>query len=198
LWIVFSNKKIRLCPNVARIGPWFAVKFMAKCQLFGTLPLHAMSAKPSDIPPNDLHTAEEVAAFLKVDPKTVFNWAKSGIILEAFRVGKTARFSLEAVKASLEMKCPAMGKSKRSTEDIVRLALTTIDPVAFPAPAWMLRNEELDVRDAEHARLLADLHRESIIGMATIEEKIAYAGGVLDAQFMMDEERRSGIDNGGA
>ena len=37
--------------------------------------------------PNDLHTAEEMAAFLKVDPKTILNWAKAGIIPEAFRVG---------------------------------------------------------------------------------------------------------------
>jgi predicted site-specific integrase-resolvase len=78
-----------------------------------------------------LHTAEEFAAFLKVNPKTVLNWTKSGIMPEAFRLGETARFSLEAVKANLEMKCPAMGRSKSANEDIVRLALTTIDPVAF-------------------------------------------------------------------
>ena len=171
---------------------------MAKCLVGGTLTPHAMPDSSSNKPPNDLHTTEELAAFLKVDPKTVSNWAKSGIIPEAFRVGKTARFSLEAVKASLELKCPSMGKSRRTTEDIVRLAFTTIDPVAFPAPAWMLREEELDPRDAEHARLVADLHRESINRLTSIEEKIAYGGGVLDAQFMMDEERRSGIDNGGA
>ena len=71
--------------------------------------LKGMSAKPSDVPPGDLHTGEEIAAFLKLGPKTVFNWVNSGIILDAFGVGKTARFSLEVVKASLEMKCPAMG-----------------------------------------------------------------------------------------
>jgi excisionase family DNA binding protein len=157
-----------------------------------------MSAKPSDIPPNDLHTAEEVAAFLKVDPKTVFNWAKSGVIPEAFRVGKTVRFSLEAVKASLEIKCPDMGKSKRSTEDILRLAFSMIDPMVFPAPAWMLVEDDLDPRDADHARLVADRHRESIGRLTSIEEKIGYAGGVLDAQLMMDAEMRSGTGNGGA
>jgi hypothetical protein len=157
-----------------------------------------MSDTPSDIPPNDLHTAEEVAAFLKVDPKTVFNWAKSGIIPEAFRVGKTARFSLEAVKASLGIKCPDLGKSKRSTEDIVRLAFTMIDPLAFPAPAWMLVEEDLDSRDTDHARLVADLHRESIEGLDSIEEKIGYFGGVLDAYFMVDAEIKLDTGNDGA
>jgi hypothetical protein len=148
--------------------------------------------------PNDLHTAEEVAAFLKVDPKTVFNWAKSGIIPEAFRVGKTARFSLDAVKASLDLKCPDLSKSKRTTEDIVGLAFSMIDPVVFPAPPWMLVEKDLDPRDADHARLVAELHRESIEGLNTIQEKIAYAGGVLDAQLMMEAGLKSGTGDGGA
>ncbi|MEX1116353.1 MAG: helix-turn-helix domain-containing protein [Akkermansiaceae bacterium] len=76
---------------------------MTKCLVIATVPRHAISATPSENPPNDLQTAEEIATFLKVDPKTVFNWAKTGIIPEAFRVGKTVRFSLEAVKASLEI-----------------------------------------------------------------------------------------------
>lgn len=157
-----------------------------------------MSDTPSETPPNDLHTAEEIAAFLKVDPKTVFNWAKSGIIPEAFRVGKTVRFSLEAAKTSLDMKLPNLGKSKRSNEDIVRFAFSMIDPDVFSASAWMLEEEGLDPRDADHARLVAGRNRESIKNLTSIEEKIGYAGGVLDAQLMMDAEMRSGGGNSGA
>ena len=103
-----------------------------------------MSDNFTNIPTDDLQTTEEIAAFLKVDPKTVFNWAKIGIIPEAFRVGKTVRFSLEAVKASLKIKCPDLDRTKRSIEDIVRLAFTMIDSEVFPAPSWMLFEKNID------------------------------------------------------
>ena len=63
-----------------------------------------MATQPSLPPDNlaeDIVTAEELAAYLKVDPHTVLNWAKAGIIPEAFRVGRTVRFSLSAVKSCL-------------------------------------------------------------------------------------------------
>jgi hypothetical protein len=107
---------------------------MAKHPRSDTFSPRTMPDNFTKIPPNDLQNSEEIAAFLKVDPKTVFNRAKTGIIPEAFRVGKTARFSLEAVKASLKMKCPDLGGSRRSIEDIVRLAFTMIDHELFPAP----------------------------------------------------------------
>ncbi len=65
---------------------------------------------------------------------------------------------------------------------------------------WLgsLVEEDLDSRDADHARLVADLHRESIEGLDSIEEKIGYFGGVLDAYFMMDAEMKLDTGNDGA
>ncbi len=156
-----------------------------------------MPDSSSDIPPTDLHTTEEIAAFLKVDPKTVSNWAKGGIIPEAFRVGKTARFSLEAVKASLDMKCPDLGKSKRSIEDIVRLAFTMIDGELFPPPSWMLFEKEMDPRDIDHARRVADQHRTGVEAQNSPPLKLAYFQGVLDLTAMMEAEgeTETGIEN---
>ena len=37
------------------------------------------SPSPSDAIPPGLQTAEDIAAFLNVDPKTVLNWAKLGM-----------------------------------------------------------------------------------------------------------------------
>lgn len=149
-----------------------------------------MSDTFSSLPPEDLHTAEEVAAFLKVDPKTVFNWEKSGIIPNAFRVGKTARFSLESVKASLDMKCPDLGKSKRSIEDIVRLAFTMIDRELFPPPSWMLFEKDLDPRDVDHARRLVDQYRKAVEALSSTKLKLAYFEGVLDWAAMMESGGR--------
>ena len=84
------------------------------------------------------------------------------------------------------------GVTNRSTEDIARLAFTMIDPLIFPAPSWMLKVEELDARDIDHARLLADVHRESIEALGSAEEKLAYLQGVLDAQMMEAEDRSAG------
>lgn len=51
---------------------------------------------PSGTPPEDIVTGEELVAFLKRAPHAVLNWAKSGILPEAFCVGRTGRFSLDA------------------------------------------------------------------------------------------------------
>ena len=116
----------------------------------------------TNMPANDLQTPEEIAAFLKVDPKTVFNWAKVGIIPEAFRVGKTARFSLEAVQASLKMNRPDLGRSKRSVEDIVRLAFTMIDHELFPPPVGCcLRRTWIQGTPITHCAWLTNIEKPS-------------------------------------
>ncbi len=81
--------------------------------------------------------------------------------------------------------------ASRSTEDIARLAFTMIDPLIFPEPSWMLTVEELDARDIDHARLLADVHRESIEALGSTQERLAYFGGVLDALAMIEAEDKS-------
>jgi hypothetical protein len=151
---------------------------------------HTMSATPSETPPDDLHTPEEIAAFLKVDPKTVLNWEKGGIIPNEFRVGRTVRFSLEAVKASLNIKRSDLGESKRSLEDIVRLAFSGIDPLLFPAPSWMLFVEKLDPRDADHALRIAVQCRKAVEAKNSIPLKMAYFQGVLDWAAMVEAEEK--------
>ena len=76
--------------------------------------------------------------------------------------------------------------SKRTTEDILRLAFTQIDPLIFPAPAWMLAVEELDPKDVDHAMVVAGLHRETIEALKSVTDKLAYFGGVLDAQAVLE------------
>lgn len=80
----------------------------------------------------------------------------------------------------------------RSLEKIVRLAFSLIDPELFPPPSWLLTVEELDPKDADHARLLADQHREAVTALDCAELKVAYLGGVLDAQVMLAEGVKSG------
>jgi hypothetical protein len=77
--------------------------------------------------------------------------------------------------------------STRSMEDIVRLAFSLIDSDLFPPPTWMLTVENLEQRDLEHARMLADLHRDEVSALDGAELKMAYLTGVLDAQVMLGE-----------
>ena len=139
-----------------------------------------MSAIPSDSssgnPPDELHTAEEIAAFLKVDPKTVFNWAKSGIIPEAFRVGRTVRFSLEEVKDSLNVNCAGEGRYV----ELVVMALSLVFGPSFPRiPRVELGSITLD--EMEFLKKYCNAYAEDLETLKTPQEGFAYAEGVLEA-----------------
>ena len=75
--------------------------------------------------------------------------------------------------------------SRRSGEDIVRLAFTLIDPNIFPAPAWLMRENPLDAQDVDHALLVAEKHRANVEALQTAQEKIAYQSGALDSEEMI-------------
>jgi hypothetical protein len=77
---------------------------------------------------------------------------------------------------------------RRSLEDIARLAFTLIDPRLFPAPSWLLAEEGISVVDAEHARRLANEHREKVAAQDHVELKLAYFQGVLDAQALIEAD----------
>lgn len=86
----------------------------------------------------------------------------------------------------------AVDVSSLSSEDIVRLAFAGIDRALFPDPPCLLRVEALDVKDIDHANLLADKHLEHVEALDGAEEKMAYFAGVLDAQVKMDAGTKSG------
>ena len=77
--------------------------------------------------------------------------------------------------------------TERSMEDIIRLGFSLIDPLAFPPPSWLLTVETIDMKDADHARRIADQHREAVDALDNVYLKIAYQGGVLDAQVMAED-----------
>ncbi|RYZ86827.1 MAG: hypothetical protein EOP06_13780 [Proteobacteria bacterium] len=85
--------------------------------------------------------------------------------------------------------------SSRSLEDITRLGFALIDAEVFPAPTWMLDSDDLDLRDLDHGRMIADLHREWIEALPTLQEKLAYVAGVLDAQRVVESEMRGDQSN---
>ena len=74
-------------------------------------------------------------------------------------------------------------------EDIIRLAFSLIDPLAFPPPSWLLTVETIDMREADHARRVADQHQAAVDALDNVYLKIAYQGGVLDAQVMSKDEQ---------
>jgi excisionase family DNA binding protein len=52
-------------------------------------------------PDKEILTAQEVAAMLRVTPRTVHNWAASGV-LPAFRAGRLWRFNAEDIRKLIE------------------------------------------------------------------------------------------------
>jgi hypothetical protein len=78
----------------------------------------------------------------------------------------------------------------RSLEDIVRLVFTLIDHELFPAPSWLLHVEAIDLKDADHARKLADQYREKLASYDSIPLKLAYFQGVLDWVSMVEADAK--------
>ncbi|GAA5117389.1 hypothetical protein GCM10023212_06040 [Luteolibacter yonseiensis] len=81
--------------------------------------------------------------------------------------------------------------AKRTSEDILRLALWMIDSSLFMMPSWYLNGGENCRIEEEHAALLAQMIRADIDALPTYQEKIAAGAGMLHAQA--DLER---IENG--
>jgi excisionase family DNA binding protein len=135
-----------------------------------------MPSPPSDPPSADLHTAEEMAAFLKVDPKTVLNWAKDGVIPEAFRVGRTVRFSMDAVKTSLDLNRAGEGRYV----ELVVMALSLVCGPAFPRiPKVNLAT--ITMGEVEDLKLLCAAYAADLESLETPQEQAAYCEGVLQA-----------------
>jgi len=145
---------------------------------------HPMSSNPPTATdgevPQGLHTAEEIAEVLKVDPKTVLNWAKAGIIPEAFRVGRTVRFSLEAVKASLDVNCTGDGRSVELAALALKRALGDDFPKLSNVDPGSITMDE----SAEINRLCA-IHAAAIEDFKTPQERFSYAEGALEAARML-------------
>lgn len=87
-----------------------------------------------------------------------------------------------------EVKEPPKPPASRSLEDIVRLAFTLIDRNIFPEPSWLLFEEALPIRDADHAVQLAARYRSRVEALEHVELKLAYFQGVLDGAAKMERE----------
>lgn len=134
------------------------------------------SSSPSDEVSADLHTAEEIAAFLKVDPHTVLNWAKTGIIPETFRVGRTVRFSLDEVKASLDINNAGEGRYV----ELVVMALSLVFGPNFPRiPKVDLKS--ITVAEIEELKRFCTAYSADLDTLESPQECFAYAEAVLGA-----------------
>ena len=154
--------------------------------------LASVSASPKDTPagyPEFAVRRETISRFFHppLPTSTFHDMVNRGKIIPVKGLRGFYRLN-ESLRRMGLREVPAIPSSGRSTGDIIRLALTSIDPAVFPAPAWLLEVEEIDPREADHARLIADLHRDAIEALETAEEKMAYAAGVLDAQHLIDQD----------
>ena len=72
----------------------------------------------------------------------------------------------------------------RTSDDLIRLAFSLIDPAWFPEPAWLLGAEAIEARDLDLVLRAAEQHRAAVEALATPQEKLAYLAGVLDFEEM--------------
>jgi len=131
---------------------------------------------PAGNPPADIVTAEELAAILKVDPHTVLNWAKAGIIPEAMRVGRTVRFSLEAVTASLDINNAGEGRYVET----VSMALKVMLGGDFRRTPSFVPGS-INVAALAEIKLQMQLHETNLKELTTTQARAHYAEGVLEA-----------------
>lgn len=131
---------------------------------------------PAGNPPADIVTAEELAAILKVTPHTVLNWAKAGIIPEAMRVGRTVRFSLEAVTASLDINNAGEGRYVETVSMALKMMLggdyartPSVDP------------DSITLAELDEIKLQMQLHETNLKELTTTQARAHYAEGVLAA-----------------
>jgi excisionase family DNA binding protein len=146
-----------------------------------------MPKLPSNLPPgdnsDDLQTTEELAAYLKVDPKTVYNWARDGIIPEAMRIGRVVRFSLEDVKASLDLNRVGEGRYV----ELVVMALSLVCGPAFPRiPKVDLGSVTMD--EVEQLKTLCAAYAADLEDFPTPQEQAAYCEGVIQAARLVKME----------
>ena len=138
---------------------------------------------------DELHTAEEIAAYFKVDPKTILNWAKDGSIPEALRIGRVVRFNLADVKSSLNM---ALGAEGRHMELTV-LALNMVCP-------GMCRMTRMDpgsvtLDEIKELRRYCEAYLEALDGLVSSEEKVRFCEGVIEAARVSGKEPSAGLDD---
>ena len=61
-------------------------------------------------------------------------------------------------------------------------------------PPWAVVQEEIDLREIDHAKHLAEMHREVIESLESFQEKAAYGAGALDAQAELEAQTKSGAE----
>ena len=131
---------------------------------------------PSTPESKGCQTADEIAAFLNVTPRTVYQWAEEGRIPTAFRNGRTVRFSLDAIKTSLDVNCAGQGRNF----ELVVLALSLVFGPAFP---WIPQVDLNSITMGELAQIkrLCAIYADDLADLGTAEECGAYAEAVLEA-----------------
>ena len=71
-------------------------------------------------------------------------------------------------------------------EGIVRLEFTLIDANIFPAASWLLNEDAINAKDADHTARIANEHRDAVQAYSAVEPKLGYFQGVLDGAFLLN------------
>ena len=72
----------------------------------------------------------------------------------------------------------------RTSEDVIRLAFSVIDPEVFDAPSWLLVVEAIGAADLHHALSIVALYGDHVAQLPDDRTKRGYMQGVLDAAFL--------------
>ena len=150
--------------------------------------IHAMASRsPKDPPTGYPEFAVRRERFNQFfDPplarSTFHDFVNKGKILPVKGIRGFYRLNESLSRMGLREVASLPDVTRRSAEDLVRLAFTLIDPEIFPAPSWMAREDPLDAQDVHHALRIAEQHRASVEALPTAQEKLAFLAGALDCE----------------
>ncbi|MCW1886735.1 hypothetical protein OKA04_18495 [Luteolibacter flavescens] len=122
-----------------------------------------------------------------IGKSTFHDLVGKGLILPVKGLRGFYRLNESLVRLGLRPVASMPKDTARSGEDLMRWAFTMVDPILFPSPSWMLRDQPTDL-ERQTAQLIASVHRLHVEAFESVEEKLAYAAGALDAQNLLDRQ----------
>lgn len=153
-----------------------------------------MPSKPSvpTLPPGVPEFAvdrETITRFFQppIGKSTFHDLVGKGRILPVKGLRGFYRLNESLVRLGLRPVAELPKNSSRSGEDLLRWAFSMVDPRLFPEPSWMLCSDPTEI-ETKAAMLMASVHRPHLEEFESVEEKLAYAAGSIDAQMVLDHE----------
>ncbi len=153
------------------------------------LDLSLMAARSSSrcLPPGALEFAvdrQTITQFFSrpIGRTTFYDLVAKGVILPLKGLRGFYLLNESLVRLGLRPVPALPAKQTRSRGDLLRWAFWMLDPLLFSRPGWVM-NSHRQTDDEWISALLAQVHGPRLNALGSVEEKLAYAEGAVQAQI---------------